>query len=63
MKEQLEKLLAEIESKIDNDFDFDVEHWENGNYDDSYAYGVEVGEEFAYREMYVKLKAILSEIS
>ncbi len=63
MKEQLEKLLAEIENKIDNNFDFDIEHWMDGNYDDSYAYGVEVGEQYAYRETYVKLKAILSKIS
>ena len=30
-----------------------VEHWDNGNFDDSYEYGTEVGEEYAFREMKV----------
>jgi hypothetical protein len=62
MKEKLEGLLNEMESKIDPDFDFEVEHWDNGNFDDSYEYGVEVGEEYAYREIVAKIKAILKEI-
>jgi hypothetical protein len=62
MKEKLEGLLNEMESKIDRDFDFEVEHWDNGNFDDSYEYGVEVGEEYAYREIVAKIKAILKEI-
>ena len=58
MKEELDKLIAEVESKIDLDFNFQVEHWENGNFDDSYSYGVDVGEQYAYREMLVKLKKL-----
>ncbi len=59
MKEQLEKLIREIEEKIDPDFDFDQEHWENGNFDDSYNYGVESGEEHAYRDVLEKLKKLV----
>lgn len=59
MQEELEGLLNEMESKIDPEFDFDLEHWDNGNFDDSYEYGVEVGEEYAYREIVAKLKEIL----
>lgn len=62
MKEELDKLIQEVESKIDLDFDFEVEHWENGNFDDSYAYGVDVGEEYAYREILVKLKKLRSQL-
>ena len=62
MKEKLEALIAEMESKIDFEFDFEVEHWENGNYDDSYAYGVDVGEEYAYREILVALKKLRAEL-
>ena len=56
----LDKLINEIESKINLDFDFEVEHWENGNFDDSYSYGVDVGEQYAYREILVKLKNLRS---
>lgn len=52
MKEKLEELIKEVESKIDLEFDFEVEHWENGNFDDSYSYGVETGGEYAYRDIY-----------
>ena len=62
MKEELDKLIQEIESKIDLNFDFEVEHWENGNFDDSYSYGVDVGEEYAYREILVKLKKLRSQL-
>lgn len=62
MKEKLEELIKEVESKINPEFDFEVEHWENGNFDDSYSYGVEVGEEYAYRELLVKLKKLHSEL-
>lgn len=53
--EELEKYL---EGMIDQDFDFEREHWDNGNYDDSFDYGVECGEEMAYREILDKLKEI-----
>jgi hypothetical protein len=76
MKEKLEELIKEVESKINPEFDFEVEHWENGNFDDSYSYGVVVGEEYAYiysygvvvgeeyayRELLVKLKKLHSEL-
>lgn len=61
MREKLEKLREEIEAKVDPDFDFEVEHWDNGNFDDSYEYGVEVGEEYAYRDLLAKIDAILNE--
>ena len=60
MEEKLEGLLNEFESKINPEFDFEQEHWDNGNFDDSYEYGVEVGEENAYRDIVAKLKEILN---
>jgi hypothetical protein len=47
----LVKIEAFVNGKIDPDFDFEVEHWDNGNFDDSYEYGTEVGEEYAFRNM------------
>ncbi len=58
MKEELEKLITAIEDKIDLDFDFEAEHWENGNFDDSYSYGVDTGEQQTYRDILEKLKQI-----
>lgn len=58
-EEKLEELIKEVESKVNLDFDFDVEHWDSGNFDDSYNYGVDVGEQYAYRELLVKLKSLL----
>jgi hypothetical protein len=63
MREKIEKLKQELESKIDPNFDFEREHWDNGNFDDSYEYGVEVGEEYTYRDINDKLQVILSEES
>ena len=62
MKEKLEELIKEVESKIDLEFDFEVEHWENGNYDDSYSYGVETGEEYAYRNILATLKKLYASL-
>lgn len=42
LEEAIKGLLNEMEAKIDAEFDFEFEHWDNGNYDDSYEYGVEV---------------------
>ena len=56
--EAIKSLLNEMEAKIDPEFDFEVEHWDNGNFDDSYEYGVEVGEEYTYREIVAKLTEI-----
>lgn len=60
LKKDLEELLNKLESKIDPQFNFDVEHWDGGNYDDSYEYGVEVGEEYTYREIVALLTEILN---
>jgi hypothetical protein len=62
MKEKLEELIKEVEAKINLEFDFEVEHWENGNYDDSYSYGVETGEEYAYRDILVALKKLYASL-
>lgn len=62
MKEKLEELIKEVESKIDLEFDFEVEHWENGNYDDSYSYGVKTGEEYAYRNILATLKKLYASL-
>ena len=44
-----EEKLAKIQELVDRiyreDFDFEVEHWDNGNYDDSYQYGYDCGEQ------------------
>ena len=60
LKKDLEGLLNKLESKIDPQFNFEFEHWENGNYDDSYEYGVEVGEEYTYREIVALLTEMLN---
>jgi len=49
------KALYDLIEHYQEDFDYDVEHWNNGNFDDSYDYGVEVGENCILGE----LKAIL----
>ena len=58
---KLEQAIEKIKSKIDSEFDFEVEHWENGNYDDSYEYGIETGQQLAYSEMLDILKQLLAE--
>jgi len=50
---QLETFLH---SKIKPDFNFEVEHWDNGNFDDSYEYGVSVGEQYAFEEVQIFIK-------
>lgn len=59
MEKEIQELINEFESKIRPDFDFNVEHWDNGSYDDSYEYGVEVGEEYIYREVVARLSELL----
>lgn len=59
MEKEIQELINEFESKINPDFDFNFEHWGNGNYDDSYEYGVEVGEEYTYREIVARLSELL----
>ena len=55
----MKELIEYLESKIDLNFDFNVEHWDYGNFDDSYSYGVDVGEQYAFREILQKAKEIL----
>ena len=58
MKE-LEKLKDYLESKIKLDFNFNVEHWDSGNFDDSFNYGVDCGEQYAFREILTKVNKLL----
>lgn len=50
-KEILERIKRAIHAGYNPDFDFEVEHWENGNFDDSYDYGVDCGRQEAYGEL------------
>lgn len=52
----MEEIIKYIELKIDPDFNYDVEYWDSGNFDDAYSYGVEVGEQYAYKDILKKLK-------
>ena len=58
---KLEQAIEKIKSKINDEFDYEVEHWDNGNYDDSYEYGVETGQQLAYSEVLDMLKQLLIE--
>lgn len=40
---QLEEIVNIGVRNFDPDFDYGVEHQDNGNFDDSYEYGVETG--------------------
>ena len=53
-QEQLEAIYNLV-SQYKEDFNYEVMHHENGNFDDSYEYGVETGEQYILGE----LKAIL----
>ncbi len=44
-------LVSKIESMVDEDFDYEVEHWENGNFDDSFEYGLETGEQYTAKDL------------
>ena len=39
----ISKLKEVVEKYYDQEFDYDVEHWDWGNTDDSYSYGRECG--------------------
>jgi hypothetical protein len=56
-EEKLDAIKLLVDEIYIEDFDFDVEHWENGNYDYSYAYGEECGLQWTIRE----IKDILEE--
>lgn len=49
-QEQVEALYKLVE-QYDEDFNYDVPHYENGNYDDSYEYGVSTGENYILGEL------------
>lgn len=55
MSEQSKEILARIKKCImtsyDPEFDFEVEHWENGNFDDSFDYGHDCGRQDALGEL------------
>lgn len=42
-EEQQEKIVEAVRKQYDPDFDYENPHWENGNLDDSFEYGVETG--------------------
>jgi ferritin-like metal-binding protein YciE len=58
---KLEQAIKEIKSKIDADFDYEVEPYEIGSYDDIYDYGVATGEQLAYSHALDILKQLLKE--
>jgi len=45
MNERQEKEIRELLKGHKADFDYNFEHWENGNFDDSYQYGYESGQQ------------------
>ena len=56
--EYLEELIERYEKSIDSDFDFEVEHWWNGNYDDSFNYGVDSATQIIYTNLTEELKKL-----
>ena len=58
IEEKIQKFREFLEKKINDKFDFNVEHWNNGNFDDSYNYGTEVGEQDAYDDCLIEFKKI-----
>lgn len=51
MENKLEKIKEYVKKNIEEDFDFEVEHWDNGNYDDSYQYGVDSGVQYTLKDI------------
>lgn len=43
---------------IELDFDFNWDHSENGNYDDSFQYGFESAEQYCYQDITEELKKL-----
>ena len=44
MTDKYKLALEKIAALQPEDFDTEVEYWENGNHDDSFEYGMEVGQ-------------------
>jgi len=55
-KELITKIKEYVEKTHDPDFNFDIEHWDNWNFDDSYEYGVEVGVQYAIQGIILLLQ-------
>jgi len=45
LREKLDKAREALRKIYDKDWDFDLEHYEWGNYDDSYDYGFNCGKQ------------------
>ena len=58
--ETIQQFKKFLESKIDLSFDFEQEHWENGNADDSYNYGVDVGTQNTYTDCLKEFKTLFN---
>lgn len=56
--EELDKLIKQYEELIEPDFDFNWDHNENGNYDDSCQYGFESAEQYCYQDITEELKKL-----
>jgi len=54
--ERIAKLKSILEKLYDPEFDFSIEHWENGNFDDSYSYGCDCGEQWLVLKLIKELE-------
>lgn len=61
-KQIVNELEEFLNSSIDLEFDFNREHWDNGNFDDSYEYGVDCGAEIGFRDVLNKLMDLKNSI-
>ncbi len=43
LQEKIEAVIAYLEKHYDPNFDYEVEHWDWGNADDSFSYGCDSG--------------------
>jgi hypothetical protein len=48
---ELDQIIKKVKARLIWDFNFEAEHWGNGNFDDSFAYGAECGEQDLLREL------------
>ena len=64
MKEQIEALIKELISGVDDDMleqyeNGELEYWDSGNYDDAFEMGMSVGDDFKALDIASRLKEIL----